>query len=290
MGTIIAGQHGDNRSAGQCVVNGLSDFISVVLPTWNRAASLPRAIRSVLDQTHRNLELIVVDDGSTDQTPTLVAALGEPRLRYLRLARNCGQSAARNAGIAMCKADLVAFQDSDDVWMPEKLARQLELLRTETDLAGVYCDLRRRRAGGQVFVIPAPDLALGQYFDNRPSLYQSYGIGIQSCLLRKAVLVEAAGFREDMKCYEDLELLLRLTRKYRLRRIPEPLVDYVESAHSVCNNAEEERRARAKLLWLYGFRAATIRPRAVWQELKWSLGPSPIAGVRRFLMFRGELL
>jgi len=267
-------------------MGGPSEFVSVVLPTWNRASSLRRAIRSVLDQTHRNLELIVVDDGSTDWTPALVAALAEPRLRYLRLARNRGQSAARNAGIAACRADLIAFQDSDDVWMPEKLARQLEALRAGADLAGVYCDLRRCQADGQVFVMPAPDLAVGRYFDKRPRLYQSFGIGIQSCLLRRAVLVEAAGFREDMKCYEDLELLLRLAWRHRLLRIPEPLVDYVESMHSVSRNAEEDRRARAKLLRLYGLRAVTTRPRAVWRELKWSLGPSPLTAARRFLMPR----
>ena len=259
------------------------EFVSVVLPTWNRADRLPRAIRSVLDQTHSNLELVVVDDGSTDQTPGLVAGLADPRLRYLRLERNRGQAAARNAGIAACRADLIAFQDSDDIWMPEKLARQLAALRTGTELAGVYCDLRRCQADGQVFVIRAPDLAVGRYFDRRPSLYQSFGLGIQTCLLRKAVLVAAGGFRVDMKCFEDLELLLRLARRHRLQRVAAPLVDYVESMNSVSKNTEQDRRARAMLLRLYGFRAAATRPTAVWRELKWALGPSPIAGLRRTL-------
>jgi glycosyltransferase involved in cell wall biosynthesis len=265
-------------------VGGQSELVSVVLPTWNRADTLRRAIWSVLDQTHRNLELIVVDDGSTDQTAALVGGLGEPRLRYVRLERNRGQAAARNAGIAACRGELIAFQDSDDVWMPTKLARQLEVLRTVAGVAGVYSDLRRCQANGHAVVIAAPDLAVGRYFDRRPRLYQTYGLGIQTCLLTKAALVAAAGFREDMKCYEDLELLLRLARKHRLQRIPEPLVDYVESANSVSKNSEEDRRARALLLWRYGFRAAAVRPRAVWRELKWSLGPSPVAGLRRTLM------
>ena len=167
--------------------------------------------------------------------------------------------------------------------MPEKLARQLAALRTGTELAGVYCDLRRCQADGQVFVIRAPDLAVGRYFDRRPSLYQSFGLGIQTCLLRKAVLVAAGGFRVDMKCFEDLELLLRLARRHRLQRVAAPLVDYVESMNSVSKNTEQDRRARAMLLRLYGFRAAATRPTAVWRELKWALGPSPIAGLRRTL-------
>ncbi len=270
-------------------MGGNSEFVSVVLPTWNRAGTLPRAIRSVLDQTHANLELMVVDDGSTDETPGVVAALAEPRLRYLRFERNRGQAAARNAGIAGCRADLVAFQDSDDVWMPDKLARQLEVLRTGADLAGVYCDLRRFEADGQVFVIEAPDVAVGRYFDRRPRLYQTFGLGIQTCLLRKAALVAAAGFREDMKCYEDLELLLRLARRHRLQRVPLPLVDYFDSPGSVSKNTEADRRARGTLLRLYGLRAAAVRPRAVWRELTWSLGPSPMTGVRRLLGARETL-
>ncbi|MFO1058505.1 MAG: glycosyltransferase family 2 protein [Dongiaceae bacterium] len=270
-------------------MGGQTERVSVVLPTWNRAATLPRAIRSVLDQTHGALELIVVDDGSTDATREVVAALAEPRLRYLPFERNRGQAAARNAGIAASTADLVAFQDSDDIWMPEKLARQLEALRARPDLAGVYGDLRRHQADGQVFVIIAPDLAPGRYFDRRPSLYQTFGLGIQSCLLRRTALAAAGGFREDMRCYEDLELLLRLAREHRLQRIPLVLVDYIESATSVSKNGEEDRRARAMLLRLYGFRAAASRPKAFWRELKWSLGPSPVSGLRRFLRPREAL-
>jgi glycosyltransferase involved in cell wall biosynthesis len=265
------------------------ELVSVVLPTWNRVACLPQAIRSVLDQTHRNIELIVVDDGSTDGTGDLIAALGEPRLRYLRLERNRGQAAARNAGIGACSAELVAFQDSDDIWLPDKLTRQLEVLRQDPGLAGVYCDLRRLQANGQVFVISAPELVRRRYFDRRPRLYQTYGLGIQTCLLRKSALVAAGGFREDMKCYEDLELLLRLAWRHRLKRIPQPLVDYIESSGSVSKNREEDRWARATLLRLYGYRAAVVRPRAVWRELRWSLGPSPMAGVKRFIATREAL-
>ena len=98
-------------------------LISVVVPTFNRAATLPRAVDSVLDQTHGDLELIVVDDGSMDHTPEFLSSLRDPRVRVLRQ-ENRGVSVARNAGLAASRGELLALLDSDDCWFPEKLARQ----------------------------------------------------------------------------------------------------------------------------------------------------------------------
>src|SRR5262249_2720831 len=96
--------------------------VSVVLPTFNRAHLLEGAIRSVLGQTHGDLELIIVDDGSSDETEALVTSIADKRIRYLKQAKNRGQSAARNAGIAASRFSLIAFQDSDDKWTWDKLA------------------------------------------------------------------------------------------------------------------------------------------------------------------------
>jgi glycosyltransferase involved in cell wall biosynthesis len=128
-------------------------FVSVILPTFNRADTLPRSIGSVLEQQHKNLELIVVDDGSTDRTRELVANISDPRIRYIWVDRNRGQSAARNVGISIARAELVAFQNSDDLWAREKLTRQLQALLDDPRLAGVYCDLRRHQLDGAQFLI-----------------------------------------------------------------------------------------------------------------------------------------
>ena len=243
-------------------------FVSVVLPTFNRAGTLLRSARSVLDQSHRDLELIIVDDGSTDETRDIVDAISDSRLRYIKFNRNCGQSAARNTGIAASKADLIAFQDSDDVWLPRKLERQLPVLFGERELAGVYCDLWRRNISGESFLVQAPDLTFGAMFDRRPTLYQSFGLGIQTCLLHRQPLVDSGAFKENLRCLEDLELMLRLVRKYRLRRIPEALVEYYESEGSVSKDAAAEQRARAFLLMRYGYRAFFHRPRIVLSQAK----------------------
>ncbi len=98
-------------------------LVSVVIPTFNRAAFLPSAVRSALEQTLREIEVIIVDDGSTDATPEVCRALAEadPRVRLVRQA-NRGLAAARNAGLAAATADWVAFLDDDDLWVPEALA------------------------------------------------------------------------------------------------------------------------------------------------------------------------
>ena len=235
-------------------------FVSVVLPTFNRAATLRRSIASVLDQTHRDLELIVVDDGSSDGTEGVVSAIRDDRIRYLRLDANAGQAAARNAGIRASRADFVAFQDSDDIWQPDKLSRQVRILKGDPGLGGVYCDLDRHWLNGTRLLIEAPNLTIGKYLDDRSSLYQTYGLGIQSCVFRKQVLAGAGGFREDLRCFEDLELILRIAHRHRMQRIPEALVGYFESETSVSKNAADERQARLFLLSRYGVRALARHP------------------------------
>ena len=100
-------------------------LVSVVLPTFNRERLLPRAINSVLNQTYKNLELIIVNDGSTDDTEKVVKGYSDKRIRYYKQELNKGGSAARNVGIKLARGELISFQDSDDEWLPEKLERQV---------------------------------------------------------------------------------------------------------------------------------------------------------------------
>jgi glycosyltransferase involved in cell wall biosynthesis len=104
-----------------------SPLISVVLPTYNRASMLAVAVQSVLAQTFADLELIVVDDGSTDETPGVLEAIADPRLVRLRSDQQRGAAVSRNAGIGAARGEFLAFQDSDDEWLPGKLERQLSV-------------------------------------------------------------------------------------------------------------------------------------------------------------------
>ncbi|MFC6974687.1 glycosyltransferase family 2 protein [Halomicroarcula sp. GCM10025709] len=115
--------------------------VSVVVPTYNRADTVGRAVESALAQTVTDIEVVVVDDGSTDDTAAVVTGIDDERVRYLAHERNRGRSAARNTGIEAARGEYVAFLDSDDRWLPGKLDRQLaELSRRPPEWIGVYCE------------------------------------------------------------------------------------------------------------------------------------------------------
>ena len=102
--------------------------VSIILPTYNRADKLGDAIGSVLAQNYETFELLVIDDGSTDQTETLINSYEDKRVRYYRMEKNSGQSKARNVGMQMAKYDYLAFEDSDDLWRQGKLEAQMDAM------------------------------------------------------------------------------------------------------------------------------------------------------------------
>lgn len=115
-------------------------LVSVIIPTYNRIHTLPTSIDSVLKQTYENLELIIMDDASEDGTEEYVQGIGDSRIRYRKSDINMGPSAARNLGAELAAGDYLAFQDSDDEWMPDKLEKQMELMLSDEELSLVYCE------------------------------------------------------------------------------------------------------------------------------------------------------
>ncbi|HMO03823.1 MAG TPA: glycosyltransferase family A protein [Kiritimatiellia bacterium] len=239
--------------------------VTVVLPAFNRRDLLPRALRSVLEQSFADLELLVVDDGSTDGTPEVAEAVGDPRVRVIRLGVNRGQSVARNTGIAQARGRFIAFQDSDDAWLPGKLARQVDVLERKPEVAMVYGDLERVPVAGEPFVIRAPDLVRGRVMDDRSSGYAAYGLGIQTCCVRAGVFQSIGMFREAMRCFEDLEFFLRFTRRFGAERIPEPVVRYYET-DGVSTVNGHEYAARRFLLRRFAWDILRQRPSWWWRE------------------------
>src|SRR5690348_1065740 len=112
--------------------------VSVILPTYNRASLISRAIRSVLNQTFTDWELLIVDDGSTDATEQLIRSRSaDSRIRYMKLPQNVGMCNARNHGIALARGEFIAFLDSDDEWLPTKLEKQLAVFRRDGPQTGL---------------------------------------------------------------------------------------------------------------------------------------------------------
>jgi glycosyltransferase involved in cell wall biosynthesis len=220
--------------------------VSIVIPTHNRGRLLGRSLRSLLAQTEPRFEIIVVDDASTDDTAAVVRSLSDARIRYQRLERNCGPGGARNAGVRAASGELLAFQDSDDEWMPDKLERQLALLSSADSSTGVvYCDMLRVHADGSTpSEHHSPKLRRGRWIEPRTGFYAPYGLGIQTCLMRREAFESVGGFVEELRCFEDLELFLRLLLRWEFRLDPRPLVRYHETGGGQTTKWAEELRAR----------------------------------------------
>ena len=201
--------------------------VSVVLPTYNRARTLERAIDSVLNQTFTDLELIVVDDGSTDGTPQTLSKYADRSNVRLVSTPHRGCAAARNTGIRLSSGRYVAFQDSDDEWEPRKLATAVAALEGTGPETGVfYSDMLMTVADGRSAVLTSPEITQGVLVDEWTLDYQVRCIGIQSAVIKRECLDAVGRFDEALERLIDLDLLIRLSDRFRFVRSPEVLVKY----------------------------------------------------------------
>jgi len=225
--------------------------VSIVLPTYQREALIGRSIESVLRQTYEDFELIVVDDGSTDGTAERVAQFADPRIRYIRLDENRGAAAARNAGIRNAVAELLAFQDSDDEWLPDKLQRHMGVFASSGPEVGVvYSDMIRIQCDGTSYEHLSPEVVPGVLVDPNTQFYQVCKLGIQSAVIRRECFDAAGGFDEAFPVLEDLELFVRFSQWFAFHHLRAPLVKYYETA-GLSKNMPAKLVARARLLRLY---------------------------------------
>ena len=188
--------------------------MSVVIPTFNRARFLPDAIRSALRQTHRDLDVIVVDDGSTDETPDVVAELDEGRIAFVRIDRSRSPARARNVGISRATGQFIAFLDSDDVWLPEKIERQIEALHASPECRWSYTRFDHIDESGA----PMAPIRGGV---GRPwcgwileqMVTEDALVMVQSVLVEASLLHEVGGFDDSPALREDLDLCFRLAAR-----------------------------------------------------------------------------
>ncbi len=195
---------------------------TVVIPTFNRAPIVGRAIRSVLGQTCQDWELIVVDDGSADGTEQAVRGISDNRIKYIRHDRKHGGGAARNTGIRCARGEYVAFLDSDDEWLPEKLQKELEVFRNSDPAVGlVYTGKVMLDDTGRVLEIRMPTKSGWVY----EALLEANFIGSCSRVtVRKQALERVAGFDETLVSHQDWDLWLRVARVSRIAPVPHCLV------------------------------------------------------------------
>lgn len=206
--------------------NPMHPLVSVVIPTFNRAALLVKALHSVRQQTYPNLEIIVVDDASTDDTATAVQKIDDLRVHYIRHEVNRGGSAARNTGIRAATGEFIAFLDDDDEWEPSKTEIQIKMLEAYD---AVLCTsnlipggLRRYRGRTAVTL---DDLRRGEF--------TSGGTGV---LMARAVVLKKTIFDENLPRYQDWDLFIRLAHVCRIGYVNDALVRYNSGAHERITN------------------------------------------------------
>ena len=200
--------------------------VSVIIPTYNRAAVLGRSIQSVLCQTFGDFELIVVDDGSQDNTRDVVNSYCGANIRYVRHVRNLGPGPSRNTGINLAKGDYIAFQDSDDQWLPEKLEKQIRYLDSApADIGVVYSCLLRMNGSAAVHIPPERKGTNGKMDgDIHRALCRGNFIATPSVLVKKECFSRAGFFDDHFHQYEDWDMWIRISKYYRFGYIDEPLV------------------------------------------------------------------
>jgi len=227
--------------------------VSVIIPTYNRAELLNRAIESVLNQTYDNTEIIIVDDASTDHTKQLIENLQNNRIHYIYNEKNMGASAARNIGIKKAKSQLIAFLDSDDVWHKDKLKLQVEALKNAPDTVGmVYCEYKYYQIDGSSGVCPDKDIPLAlKMGDMFLSLLILPMIGTPSMLIRKSCLEHVGLFDESYPCLEDYELSLRIAKEYDIAFVPQVLFEAYARSESVTNNVKGMFEAKIAIMKKY---------------------------------------
>jgi glycosyltransferase involved in cell wall biosynthesis len=197
--------------------------VSVIIPTYNRAGLIGKAIASVLNQTDRDWEIIVVDDCSTDDTQQVLTSFDDPRIRYIRHASNSGVAIARNTGINSSQSPYIAFLDSDDAWLPEKLARQIQLFeQCAPEVGFIYTGFAAVDESDRV----KRTISSSHRGNLRARLLYSNFIGTPSTVMVKREYLDRVNGFDPKMSFEDWDLWFRLSEHCQFETIPDVLVLY----------------------------------------------------------------
>jgi len=234
-------------------MNVVSHSVSVIIPTFNRAHLVKDAIRSAVVQTVSPLEIVVIDDGSTDDTAQQLADLASELplpLVYVRQ-ENAGGNVARNRGVKAAQGAYVAFLDSDDVWHPDKLEKQLAALDARPEAGAVYCGLREVEVeSGRVLsepnrAYPAGDLVAKLLVSDVTAPTSTY-------VVRRSVMEAAGYFDESLEARQDWDMWIRVARQVPIAVVPEALVDFRHHAGPrTVTDPERELRAYRRIMDKY---------------------------------------
>lgn len=222
-------------------------IVSVIIPAFNRADSIAEAVTSVSDQTFEDLEIIVVDDGSTDATRAVVEGLSDGRIHYVAHDENKGANAARNTGVRLARGRYVAFQDSDDRWHPEKLARQIAAC-TSSAAKVCFCAFNRH-VGSVCAKVPKDSYRIPSGLsDLQRQVLRGSFISCQTLVIDRDLVLSVGAFDESLQRLQDWELCLRLSQATPVYYLDEALVDVILSGDSISADVRKYEQSAEQIL------------------------------------------
>jgi len=243
-----------------------SPLISVVIPTYNRAQFLPDALNSVKCQSHRPIEIVVVDDGSSDGTQNIIQDWkqlhsGENLEVVYHFQENQGGNVARNRGVKTAKGTYIAFLDSDDLWHSAKLEKQLNVINTSTEVGAVYCGLRQVVFETGAVESPPPRAYPSGLLLNQ-LLVKDVTAPTSTYMVKAQVFEEVGYFDESLQARQDWDMWIRVASNYRIEVVPEILVDFrAHQGERTASNPMKEINAYGQILHKYAsLRAAAPLP------------------------------
>jgi glycosyltransferase involved in cell wall biosynthesis len=220
-------------------------LISVVIPVYNGEETIGETIKSVLNQTFPDFELLVINDGSQDSTLEIVSSIQDPRLRVISYP-NAGLSASRNRGISQASAEYISFIDADDLWTPDKLEAQLKALQANPQAAVAYSWTDSINEAGEFS-------RRGSYYTVDGDVYANLLVfnfleNGSNPLIRRQVFTEVGNFDESLTSAEDWDMYLRLAAQYHFVAVPTPQILYRVSINSMSSNVSKLEKESLKVI------------------------------------------
>jgi len=216
--------------------------ISVVIPTHNRVELLEKAVKSVLNQTYSDLEIIIVDDASTDDTESRIKRFGSDKITYFRVDESKGGNHARNIGIEKSTGEYIAFLDDDDEWMPTKLQEQMLIFKRDESIGLVYtgAEVIYTANNGKYNIIPTKKGEL-----SKDILTYNYIGTTSSVMVRKDIINLAGRFDLEMPALQDYDLWIRICQITKIGFVKKPLIKYYihTNTNQITNNILKNQQA-----------------------------------------------
>ncbi len=223
------------------------DRISVVIPTYNRADYIIRSVKSALEQTVKPYEIIVVDDGSTDNTKEKIDELNNECIKYV-YQENGGAASARNKGAEVATGDWIAFNDSDDVWRPEKLKEQIEHAHSDDKFDLIYCAYSLTSPSEKIERVPYSENISELEGNIFLSLVVMNTIGTPTVMVKRNDFLSVGGFDTGLRCIEDWDFAVRFSKEHKIGFVNKVLVDAYTVDSGVSTNISEMFSVRCKMI------------------------------------------